>query len=187
MADAKPLEKPLEKNVKLGVIALVAVALIILLPIIVSQEYILLLIPLLMIGLGGWRLYKGGDGRLVGLVLLCLGVFLFLIGGTALKNIGTKMTTAIENAIDDNDGTTRTVVGGNGIITIRPGGTESFLVDGTVAIRNYRNYCIEVSPRGVFKMDETQDARIIYIEPRLRGETVLATVTSKRAEHCGHH
>jgi hypothetical protein len=180
MADAKPLEK----NVKFGVIALVAVALIILLPVVVNKEYILLLIPILMIGLGGWRLYQGKSG----IALLLLGILFFLMGGSALMQLGEKITHRVETVLEgESAGTGRPVVGSNGIITIRPGRTESFLVSGPVAIRNYRDYCVEVSPRGVFDMDETEDARIIYIEPRARGETALATVTIKPAQYCGHH
>jgi hypothetical protein len=179
MADAKPLEK----NVKLGVIALVAVALVILLPVLVSQTYILLLIPLLMIGLGAWRLYQGKSG----LLLLILGILVFLMGGNSLLQLGEKITTRLEQVIDGRSaGTSRPVVGSNGIVTLRKGEIESFLVDGPVAIRNYAGYCIEVSPREDFKMDATDDARIVYIEPRNHGETVLATVAVKPAQYCGH-
>lgn len=148
----------------------------------IPRDYVLYLIPVLLIALGAWRLLQGKSG----LLLLLIGVVLFLVGVSALTQFGTNVVTIVEDIADGGE-TRQPVVGGNGIITIRPGGTDSFLVDGPVAIRNYRNYCVGVSPRGVFKMTENANARIVYIEPRSRGETIQATVTIKRAEDCGHH
>jgi hypothetical protein len=67
----------------------------------------------------------------------------------------------------------------NKFIDIIPGRTETFYAVGKVAIRNYADYCLNVSPQGTFAITAERGWRIVYIEA-YSGKKTLATVTSIR-------
>lgn len=72
-----------------------------------------------------------------------------------------------------------------GTLRIPKDGHMSFFAVGKVALVNYANYCLNISPSGVFEITWSKDVRRVYIKPK-SGKRELATVTSLRlgSEDC---
>lgn len=115
---------------------------------------------------------------------------LFLLVGFTTSGIGSlvyKSINAFDTCVGYGDCSQRAgdypIVNGGTVDYVMRGGVESFYVKGTVAIRNYEDYCLGISPWDAFYVDATSDNRIIFITARLE-EPILATVTSKPAWKC---
>lgn len=69
------------------------------------------------------------------------------------------------------------------LIKIPRGEDLTFYAVGKVRLRNYENYCLGVSPKGVFNVTWSDGVNVVYIEAK-SGKRELATVTSKPLEEC---
>ncbi len=65
------------------------------------------------------------------------------------------------------------------MVKVPKGEVDVFYVDGEVDLLNHLNYCLNISPKGAFRIRESDDARIYYITPK-SGEVERVTVTSIR-------